>query len=39
MSYDCFALELRDHVATGTMNRPPVNAQNRRFREIGRAHV
>jgi len=33
MSYECFELELRDQVATVTMNRPPVNAQNRKFRD------
>lgn len=30
---EAFTVELTDHVATVTMNRPPVNAQNRRFRE------
>ena len=29
---DCFTLEVADHVATITMSRPPVNAQNRAFR-------
>ncbi|MBC7432103.1 MAG: enoyl-CoA hydratase/isomerase family protein [Rubritepida sp.] len=29
----CFTLEVADHVATITMNRPPVNAQNRAFRQ------
>jgi enoyl-CoA hydratase/carnithine racemase len=28
-----FSVELAEHVATVTMRRPPVNAQNRRFRE------
>ena len=32
-SYDCFTLEVSDFVATVTLNRAPVNAQNRRFRE------
>lgn len=31
--YECFRLEVADHVATVTMCRPPVNAQNARFRE------
>ena len=30
---DCFTLEVADHVATITMSRPPVNAQNRAFRQ------
>jgi enoyl-CoA hydratase/carnithine racemase len=30
---EAFSVELADHVATVTMRRPPVNAQNRRFRE------
>jgi enoyl-CoA hydratase/carnithine racemase len=29
---ECFSLEVVDHVATITMTRPPVNAQNRQFR-------
>ena len=29
---ECFTLQVADHVATVTMNRPPVNAQNRAFR-------
>lgn len=29
----CFGVEIADDVATVTMRRPPVNAQNRRFRE------
>ena len=29
---DCFTFEVADHVATITMSRPPVNAQNRAFR-------
>lgn len=33
MSYDCFRLEVQDHIAVLTMDRPPVNAQNRRFRD------
>jgi len=36
MSFDnpeCFAVEVKDHIATVAMNVPPVNAQNRRFRE------
>jgi enoyl-CoA hydratase len=32
-SYECFKVEVADHVATVTLARPPVNAQNRRFRE------
>lgn len=32
-SYDCFIVEVRDFVATVSLNRAPVNAQNRRFRE------
>ncbi len=30
---EAFSVELAGHVATVTMRRPPVNAQNRRFRE------
>ena len=36
MSFDgleCFSVEIAEHVATVTMRRPPVNAQNARFRE------
>ena len=32
MTMECFSLEVVDHVATITMTRPPVNAQNRQFR-------
>jgi enoyl-CoA hydratase len=32
-TYECFRVEVADHVATVTLARPPVNAQNRRFRE------
>jgi enoyl-CoA hydratase len=32
-TYECFKIEVSDHVATVTLARPPVNAQNRRFRE------
>src|SRR4051812_26959130 len=32
-TYDCFKVEVADFVATVTLARPPVNAQNRRFRE------
>jgi enoyl-CoA hydratase len=32
-SYECFVVEVDDFVATVQLNRPPVNAQNRRFRE------
>ena len=32
-SYECFTLEVADFVATVRLARPPVNAQNRRFRE------
>jgi enoyl-CoA hydratase len=31
--YECFKVEVADYVATVTLARPPVNAQNRRFRE------
>lgn len=30
---ECFTVQIADHVATVTMRRPPVNAQNRQFRE------
>ena len=30
---EAFSVELAGHVATVTMRRPPVNSQNRRFRE------
>jgi enoyl-CoA hydratase len=33
MTFDCFELSVADHIALVTMNRPPVNAQNRRFRD------
>ena len=32
-SYECFKVEVADLVATVRLARPPVNAQNRRFRE------
>ena len=32
-TYECFKLAVSDDVATVTLARPPVNAQNRRFRE------
>ncbi|MBM3528852.1 MAG: enoyl-CoA hydratase/isomerase family protein [Alphaproteobacteria bacterium] len=32
-SYECFKVEVADHVAIVSIARPPVNAQNRRFRE------
>jgi enoyl-CoA hydratase len=32
-TYECFKLAVSDYVATVTLARPPVNAQNRRFRE------
>src|SRR5215213_3771745 len=32
-SYECFKVEVADFVATVTLARPPVNAQNRRLRE------
>ncbi len=32
-TYECFKLAVADHIATVTLARPPVNAQNRRFRE------
>jgi enoyl-CoA hydratase len=31
--FECFAVDVKDHVAVVTINAPPVNAQNRRFRE------
>jgi enoyl-CoA hydratase len=31
--YECFNVEVADHVAIVAIARPPVNAQNRRFRE------
>jgi enoyl-CoA hydratase len=33
MSYECFQLDVTDHIATVTMDRPPVHAQNRLFRD------
>lgn len=30
---ECYRVEVASHVATATIDRPPVNAQNRRFRE------
>lgn len=32
-TYECFKVDIADYVATVTLARPPVNAQNRRFRE------
>ncbi len=32
-TYECFKVEVAEYVATVTLARPPVNAQNRRFRE------
>src|SRR6187551_3264546 len=32
-SYECFKVDVADFVATVRLARPPVNAQNRRFRE------
>jgi enoyl-CoA hydratase len=32
-SYECFKVDVADFVATVRLDRPPVNAQNRRFRE------
>ena len=32
-SYECLTVDVADFVATVTLARPPVNAQNRRFRE------
>jgi enoyl-CoA hydratase len=32
-TYECFTVEIADYVATVSLNRPPVNAQNRKFRE------
>lgn len=31
--YECFKVEIADHIATVVIDRPPVNAQNRQFRE------
>ncbi len=33
MTYECFDVNVADHVAVVTMDRAPVNAQNRRFRD------
>jgi enoyl-CoA hydratase len=33
MSYECFKVDIADQIATVTMDHPPVNAQNRRFRD------
>jgi enoyl-CoA hydratase len=33
MPFECFKLEFNDHIAVLTMDRPPVNAQNRQFRD------
>jgi enoyl-CoA hydratase len=33
MSYECFRVDVADNVATVTIDRPPVNAQNRRLRD------
>ncbi len=30
---ECFSVDLADHIATVTIRRPPVNAQNRQFRD------
>src|ERR1043165_1966166 len=32
-SYECFTVEIADYVAPVSLNRPPVNAQNGKFRE------
>jgi enoyl-CoA hydratase len=32
-TYDAFLVDVTDNVATVTINLPPVNAQNRKFRE------
>ena len=32
-TYECFKVNVADFVATVRVARPPVNAQNRRFRE------
>ena len=32
-SYECFKVDVHNFVATVRLSRPPVNAQNRRFRE------
>ena len=32
-TYECFKVEVAEYVATVTLARPPVNAQNRQFRE------
>jgi len=33
LAYECFRLDVNDYIAVVTMNRPPVNAQNRKFRD------
>lgn len=33
MSYECFKVDIQDHIATVVFDRPPVNAQNRRSRD------
>jgi enoyl-CoA hydratase len=33
MSYECFQLDVTNYIATVTMDRPPVHAQNRLFRD------
>ena len=33
MNYDCFKVDIHDHIATLVFDRPPVNAQNRRSRD------
>lgn len=33
MSYECFKVDVAEYIATVTIDRPPVNAQNRRFRD------
>jgi len=33
MNYECFKVDIQDHIATVVFDRPPVNAQNRRSRD------
>ena len=33
MAYECFKFSVKNHIATVTYDRPPVNAQNRRARD------
>ena len=33
MSYECFKVDVENGIAVVTMDRPPVNAQNAKFRD------